>query len=124
MNTVLIIDDDEILRRTLVRVLRSRFHTTSCASVAGALELFDRGQRFDAVLCDMVLDDGSGREFHARLRERSVEQSDRILFLSGGDSSNDESAFYRATRGRHLTKPITSKVLVAHLEMMVGHAAE
>ena len=123
MKTTLIVDDDAILRSVLVRSVRRHFHVTACDTLTAALALFDGPRVFDAILCDMILDDGTGKDFYDRLRKQSVDQSDRILFLTGYESLPADVPFYEATRGRHLLKPIAADVLIANLAMMAGDGA-
>jgi hypothetical protein len=40
--------------------------------------------------------------------------------LTGHEWPDDETPFYRATRGRHLSKPIATKTLIAHVAMMAA----
>lgn len=118
MKNLLIIDDEELLLRMMSRVLSPTFNVVTCRGIVDALLLFDLGAAFDVILCDMNLNDGTGREFYAQLRKHSVAQSERIVFFSGYDESDEDTPFHRATRDRHLLKPIPTKALIARLTAM------
>jgi putative two-component system response regulator len=79
---LLIIDDDEALRRMLARLLSDRAECTVAADVPGALRLFET-VRFDLVLCDVNLPGTSGIEL-ARLVLAEYPDT-AVVMISGGD---------------------------------------
>src|SRR5579864_4952964 len=87
--SILIIDDDERGLRTLARFLSHDYAVTRSTSAQDAIGLIDAGHRYDAILCDMLLGDSSGREFYDRLLARSVEQAERVIFMSGMGPGDD-----------------------------------
>src|SRR5947209_472368 len=78
----------------------------------------DAGHRYDGILCDMLLGDSSGQEFYERLLTRAVDQAARVLFMSGMGPGDD--AFGRATKHRHLMKPMPLDVLRLRIEYVAG----
>lgn len=60
---VLVIDDDDMIREILRRVLKAH-EVTVHASASDALTQIAGGSRFDAILCDLMMPGLSGIEFH------------------------------------------------------------
>jgi CheY-like chemotaxis protein len=80
---VLIVEDDEIVRTMVTKVLRDRGYTVSAvASAAEARETFEEKQRdFDLIFTDIVLPDANGLSLAEELREQNPDV--RILVTSG-----------------------------------------
>lgn len=81
--TVLVVEDQEQVRRLVVRVLRERgFRVIEASSGAEALLLAeDIGDRLELLVTDVVMPRMSGLELSRRLRERFPEL--RVLLVSG-----------------------------------------
>lgn len=80
---LLVVDDDEPLRSTLVRVLRRAGYTVEETEDArwALARLTGPGPRIDAVVCDIVMPLMNGIVFGERLRRRGLEVP--ILYISG-----------------------------------------
>lgn len=61
---MLYIEDEPALLRAMVRRLEAAHEVTAVADAHSALALLERGERFDAILCDMGLPDLSGIKLH------------------------------------------------------------
>lgn len=105
---VLLVDDDEQVRRSVERVLlRAGFHVHAAASAEAALELLAK-ERFDLLLTDIMLPGADGVQLADEARQRVP--SLRVCFMTG------------YARGRvavgatpHLTKPFTATDLLARI---------
>lgn len=84
---VLVIDDDDMVRRALVRGLRRNHAVVDLRDAESALELIASGRRFDAILCDMNLGGMSGHDFFLNLDAIAEDQARRTIILSGDPSS-------------------------------------
>jgi CheY-like chemotaxis protein len=78
---VLVIDDDELLARALVRGLAPHHVEVALRARAG-LEALLADDGFDMVLCDLVMPDGSGIELYQELRVKRPGLERRIVFMS------------------------------------------
>jgi len=77
---VLVVDDEERIRKTWARGLKQAGHEVSaCGSVASALRLLKREAAWDAVLLDIYLADGTGDEL---LKQMSAEQLRSVAVVS------------------------------------------
>lgn len=87
---ILIVDDDAVLRETLADQLAvdGEFTAISAGTIAEAEEkLSARDARFDAVILDVSLPDGDGRDLCTRLRKQG--QKMPIVMLTGSDTETD-----------------------------------
>src|SRR4051794_4795555 len=87
---VLIVDDDDALRETLVEQLAidGEFAAAEAATVEEAENrLFAKDARFDAVILDVSLPDGDGRDLCAKLRKQG--QKMPIIMPTGSDAESD-----------------------------------
>ncbi len=100
---VLLVEDHEDTARVLRRVLEHAGYTTTHAnSLAQARELA-AGSRFDLVVSDLGLPDGSGVDL---MRFLQAEYGLRGIALSGFGTEDDIRASSAAGFTEHLTKPV------------------
>ncbi len=82
---VLIVEDQVSLARTLARALVERYEVTHAASVSDArAAIATTGATFDAVLCDMLMPDGTGIDVHESALAGAPELAERFVFMTGG----------------------------------------
>lgn len=84
MPTVLVVDDEESVRRALGKILeRGGMSVVSAASAADALSLIAGGRKIDAVVSDVLMPEMSGLGFYDELIRRSPALAGRVIFLTG-----------------------------------------
>jgi DNA-binding response OmpR family regulator len=102
---VLLIEDDQKLRKVVARVLARAYEVRVATETHEALALLAAGDRFDLILCDLMMPGVSGEDFHARVALIAREQADRVVFLSGGAFTPRAVAFLARTSIPCLDKP-------------------
>jgi CheY-like chemotaxis protein len=112
---VLVLDDEPLVCASLQRLLSRRFEVVPQTSPLQALRLLRAGERFDAVLCDLMMPELSGPDFFDRLREARPELASRVVFLTGGAFTEGTREFLRRTENPRLQKPCDAAELVAVL---------
>lgn len=113
---ILIIDDDVALRTTLVEQLQidREFNAAQAGSVAEAeAEIGAQGARFDALILDVTLPDGDGRDFCAILRKQGHRMP--IIMLTGSDDEADIVRGLDAGANDYIAKPFRLAELLARL---------
>ena len=80
---VLVIDDEEIVGRALHRILSRDHEVLVCSIAADAVTRIRAGERFDAILCDVVMPTMSGADVYEAVATIDREQARRIVFMSG-----------------------------------------
>ena len=102
---VLVVDDDPLVTRAVVRTLADRFEVATESSAADALARIERGEPFDAVLCDLMMPQMTGMELHARVAARDPALARRMLFMTGGAFTEAAARFVADSRACCLEKP-------------------
>ncbi|NKC32633.1 response regulator transcription factor [Falsiroseomonas selenitidurans] len=113
---ILVVDDDEALRQTLAEQLAhdGEFAATEAGSMADALaRLSAEDARFDAVVLDIGLPDGDGRDLCARLRKQGLRMP--ILMLTGADGEQDIVRGLDSGANDYIAKPFRVSELMARL---------
>jgi signal transduction histidine kinase len=103
----LLVVDDEPLVATAVKRALARHHDVEIAgSAADALERIRRGERFDRILCDLMMPGMGGAEFHAELSRLDGQLADRVTFMTGGAFTESAREFLERSRQPWLEKPL------------------
>ncbi len=113
---ILIVDDDHALRTLLLEQLSvdGEFTASGAESVTAAEALLlDGPARFDAVILDVSLPDGDGRDFCARLRQRGIKVP--IIMLTGSDEEADVVRGLDSGANDYIAKPFRLAELLARL---------
>ncbi len=113
---VLVIDDEPALLHALQAVLAEYHDVEIEASASAALERLGRDAEFDLVLCDLIMSGMSGMDLHRELEARHPELADRVVFMTGGASTQRARRFLETTNNRVLEKPFHFDKLLDYLE--------
>src|SRR4029450_8486923 len=111
------------LLESLERVL-SRAHEVACASTAReALERLRSGERFDVILCDLMMPDITGAEFYGELQRLDPAAAERVVFMTGGAFTPTAVEFLGAVTGPRLLKPLDPAKLRETIEEVLSRAS-
>jgi DNA-binding response OmpR family regulator len=113
---ILIVDDDRALRETLAEQLAvdGEFSAVEAATAAQAEEKLNAADaRFDAIILDIGLPDGDGRDLCARLRRQGMKVP--IIILTGSDDETDLVRGLEAGANDYIAKPFRLAELLARL---------
>jgi signal transduction histidine kinase/ActR/RegA family two-component response regulator len=108
---VLVVDDDPIVGRSIVRLLRSSADAVAVTSGREAQSLLTEGHDYDVVFCDLMMPDMSGADVHAWITRERPDLASRVVFLSGGATTEEAQRFLEHSAPRWLTKPVPAHVL-------------
>ncbi len=107
---VLVIDDDPRVARAIGRTLRAHDVTLEPSAVS-ALERIRGGEKYDVVLCDLMMPGMDGIGFYTALeRERSPLLA-TLVFMTGGVFSQDVARFIESSPVPCLQKPVSADAL-------------
>lgn len=109
---VLVVDDDAPVGRAIRRTLAEHQVELETDPVR-ALERFERGERYDVVVCDVRMPSLTGPEFHVRLRAIDAAQAARVVFVTGGPVSPAVRRHLEAAGVSLVHKPFTSEQLLS-----------
>jgi DNA-binding response OmpR family regulator len=113
---ILIIEDDAALRATLAEqiALDGEFFADEASSTAeAAAKLDDADARYDAILLDINLPDGDGRDFCAKLRRDGRKMP--VIMLTGADAEADVVRGLDAGANDYIAKPFSLPELLARV---------
>ena len=113
---ILIVEDDETLRNMLTEYLdETREFVVSTAADLEAADkmLANEDAHFDAVILDIGLPDGDGRDYCARLRRQG--HSMPIIMLTGAIEETDVVRGLDSGAGDYVAKPFRAAELLARL---------
>ncbi len=118
--TVLVVDDETMIRNVVGWVLRRRGYDVleACDGRAG-LESFERHDDIDLVLSDIMMPKLDGVGMVQALRKRRPDL--RVLFMTGYAGS-DRPAIDGEDLRRLLDKPFTRQQLVERIEQVLADA--
>ncbi len=113
---ILIIEDDETLRNMLTEYLDEtrEFAVSTAADIDAADKVLgNEGAHFDAMILDIGLPDGDGRDYCARLRRRG--HCMPIIMLTGAVEEADVVRGLDSGAGDYIAKPVRASELLARL---------
>ncbi len=114
-HTLLIVEDDELLRHALKEQLAAQgdfSEIMEAADGAAALAIV-KDNVFDVILLDIGLPDMDGREVCTKLRGAGVRSP--IIMLTAADSDDDTITGLNAGANDYVTKPFRMAVLLARV---------
>ncbi len=118
-STVLIVDDERMFANALRRLLSRDNHLiTTLNSGDDAVALIRSGQRFDAILSDLMMPGMTGMDVHAELATFAPDQAARMLFLTGGAFSAAAKLFLERIPNPWFEKPCDLQVLREAIQRM------
>ena len=112
--TILLVEDDDALRESLVDQLRLHedFDTVAVDNGAAAMDTVKQ-RHFDLLILDVGLPDMDGRELCRLMRRNDVKAP--ILMLTGADSEADTILGLDSGANDYITKPFKLGVLLARI---------
>jgi DNA-binding response OmpR family regulator len=111
---ILVIEDDEVVRTLVQRVLEKSGFTVAAASHAEEGERLAQNENFDCIILDLALPDKNGLEVCTFLRENGVQTP--ILILSARKNIDTKVLGLSSGADDYLTKPFDNKELIARIE--------
>jgi DNA-binding NtrC family response regulator len=114
--TVLIVDDDEFVGRTIRRMIErnTKLKVVVCESAKSALDAINE-YSIDKVFCDLMMPQMNGMEFYKELLQTHPHLCDSFVFCSGSTSTEPFASFIAANKIPAIKKPFGATELLAHL---------
>lgn len=102
---ILIIDDEPMLCVLVRRMLASEHDVDTMTSASEALARITRGDRFDVILCDLMMPQMTGMDFYEGLTRAAPEQVAHIAFMTGGVFTPAAREFLGRVPNARIEKP-------------------
>ncbi len=110
---ILIVDDEEMIIRILTRILGKEHDVVATVDARKALALCAGGERFDLILCDLMMPIMTGMELHSEIGRLSLEQAKAMIFVTGGAFTEKTRSFLSDPPKEHIEKPFDAANLRA-----------
>jgi PAS domain S-box-containing protein len=117
---VLVVDDEPAVAAAIRRVLASQHDVFVRGSAEEALEEIGRGERFDAILCDLMMPRMTGMELHETLARLAPDQATRMVVLTGGAFTDGAREFLDRVPLPRCEKPFDAGGLRELVRKVVG----
>jgi DNA-binding response OmpR family regulator len=113
--TLLIVDDDDLLRRALSEQLMAQGEFQVIEEASDGLSALSKSKTkvFDIILLDIGLPDMDGRDVCRQMRAQGVRSP--IIMLTAADSDDDTITGLNAGANDYVTKPFRMAVLLARV---------
>jgi DNA-binding NarL/FixJ family response regulator len=120
---VFVVDDDELLTRTMKRALKPNEVRTASTASEAEMALLDPLYSPHLVICDLGLPGMTGDVLHSRISAKRPRLAERFLFVTGGACSKEEADYVRASGCATLVKPVDVKDIWAALAEPRSHVS-
>ncbi|MEM9460759.1 MAG: response regulator [Myxococcota bacterium] len=120
---ILLVDDEPKVLEALGRCLAHHHEITLASSGHEALAVLHDNDRFDVVVCDLVMPGLDGVALIERIRAQYPTLTHRIIVLSGGAATPRTAAFVDHTDLPILNKPISADMILGAIEDTARRAA-
>jgi two-component system, NtrC family, sensor kinase len=108
---VLVVDDEPRMGKAMERLMAPDHEVALAGSGHEALELIARGERFDVILCDLMMPGLSGMDLHDELARSRPEMAERLVFMTGGAYTVRAQEFLARVPNARLEKPFRPEAL-------------
>jgi PAS domain S-box-containing protein len=102
---ILVVDDEPLVAKVVSRSLAADHEVIGFERSIEALALVRGGERFDVILCDLMMPEMSGIDFYQALCECAPQQAAVVVFLTGGAFTPRARRFLDEIPNRWLEKP-------------------
>lgn len=116
---VLVIDDDEDLLMVLKEVIAVSYECFDFLNAQQALEKMIQGERYDCMICDLMMPKMGGIQFYEGLEKIAPEQLSRVIFMTGGSYTSETDAFLKRPEINHFQKPLDIKNLLLVIQKTI-----
>jgi PAS domain S-box-containing protein len=108
---VLVVDDEELILRTMRRVLGDEHEVVTAASGEKGRAILERDQAFDVILCDLMMPEMTGMDLHEWVSAHHPVLADKVVFVTGGAFTPRALAYLGEVRNLKVDKPIEAAAL-------------
>ena len=119
---ILVIDDEPMIGTSIRRLLGAHHDVEAVTRAHEALDRLEAGTLYDVILCDLMMPEMSGMDFHQAIAERHPALVDRMLFLTGGTFTSRAREFVEQRPERVTQKPFRAPALRAMIDSVMSRA--
>jgi PAS domain S-box-containing protein len=109
---ILVVDDEPMILKSVRRTLEPH-EVVEFTSARKALAALRAGERFDVIVCDLMMPEMTGMELYQALLELAPDQAQRMIFVTGGAFTARARAFLDEVENPRVDKPLDAANLRA-----------
>jgi C4-dicarboxylate-specific signal transduction histidine kinase len=117
---ILVVDDEPQVGVAVRRALAPEHEVLLTTRAAEARRRIALGERFDVILCDLMMPGLTGMDLHADLLRRAPDQAERMIFITGGAVTSQARRFLSASPNPLLEKPFAAAELRAFVNRLLA----
>jgi signal transduction histidine kinase len=121
---VLIVDDEPNIGTSVRHLLLPEHRVETLTDAREALSRIRSGERYDLVLCDVMMPVMDGQALYEAVLECAPDQARRMAFVTGGAFTERAQGFLTSVPNPHLEKPFTISQLLRILRAMQSSSPE
>jgi DNA-binding response OmpR family regulator/two-component sensor histidine kinase len=110
---ILVVDDEVMVTNAIRRIIGTTHDVVVVFRAAEAQARVQSGERFDLILCDLLMPEMTGIALFEALARVAPDQANRMLFMTGGTFTADADTFLEARTDRVIEKPFDKAGLMA-----------
>jgi len=108
---ILVVDDDPMVAAAVRRSLAPDHEVVTATVTEEALALLRRGERFQVILCDVMMPNKTGVDFWQELARFAPTETKKIVFLTGGAFAPHAREFLDSVPNLTIDKPFLPEKL-------------
>jgi type II secretory ATPase GspE/PulE/Tfp pilus assembly ATPase PilB-like protein/CheY-like chemotaxis protein len=125
MPSVLVVDDDPVIRRLGAAILEKiPLKVSEADDGAVAMAMVESGGDFSLMILDLDMPTMGGRDVLMRLRSNPATAAMPVIVLTGSDSREDEAAIMDAGADDYIKKPIDPARFMARVRALLRRAGD
>jgi CheY-like chemotaxis protein len=101
-----VVDDEPMILGAIRRALAFDYDVTCVGGGRAALERIVAGERYDAVLCDLMMPELTGMDLYAEIMRTAPAQAERMMFVTAGAFTPRAREFLDRVPNARVEKPI------------------
>jgi CheY-like chemotaxis protein len=117
---VAVIDDDELVGRSIERILGQQYDIERFTDARAALAAIASGARYAMILCDLMMPEMTGMSFAAALEGQHPEVVSRCVWMTGGAFTANAVAFLAGREDATVEKPFNPRSLRTFVASRLG----
>ena len=105
---ILVVDDEPMVVNAVLRSLGNVHEVKAVLTAREALRRIEDGERYDVIVCDLMMPQMTGMELHAVLSKLAPDQAERMIFMTGGAFTPRARTFLDSISNQRVEKPFDS----------------
>ncbi|OJT16883.1 hybrid sensor histidine kinase/response regulator [Archangium sp. Cb G35] len=120
---ILVVDDEPMIGMAIRRTLQREHEVIALTSAREAQARLTSGERFDLILCDLMMPEMTGMELHQAVASHSPGLAGRMVFLTGGAFTANARDFLNQVPNHRVEKPFSTQELRGLVQSLLAAAS-